>query len=260
MEALLGVLLVVGIGAGVIPLFYVLSGIIVVQPFTQVVVLRFGKYRRTITSEGLGYVFPLGRRLYRFSSQAVTVTLPRMVVVEAQGTPIEVSAVCVYRLREARCAALEVENYENFVRALASVVVKNVCSQYPYESADPNRPCLKKEDESVRQRLIHTLIGLLQPTGVDILDFRLNDLAYTAEIAQAMLLRQQAAAMVDARRTVVDGAVETVRSALVRLHQVGLPLPPTEMEDFALKLMLVLCSGERLHTMMPIEVQGGTGP
>jgi regulator of protease activity HflC (stomatin/prohibitin superfamily) len=267
MEVLVGLVFALLLGLLGVLLLYSLGGIIIVQPFTQVVVLRFGKFKYTIDHDGLNYVFPLGRRLYRLSSQVVTVNLPRTIVVEASGNPIEVSAICGYRIREAHRAVLEVENCQQFVVALATVVLKHICSHYPYESHDPQQPCLKKESEVVREHLMRELARLLTPTGVEVLDFRLNDLAYTPEIAQSMLLRQQAVAMVDARRTLVEGAVSTVQGALMQMSQLGLAMPVAAAEDFAAKLMLVLCSGERVQTVMPIEVreagmttQTGAGP
>jgi regulator of protease activity HflC (stomatin/prohibitin superfamily) len=261
MEVLVGLALMLLLGMLVLVLLYSLGGIIIVQPFTQVVVLRFGKFKYTIDQEGLNYVFPLGRKLYRLSSQVMTANLPRTIVVEASGNPIEVSAICAYRIREAHRAVLEVENCTEFVVALATVVLKHICSHYPYESHDPNQPCLKKESEVVRGHLMQELATLLAPTGVEVLDFRLNDLAYTPEIAQSMLLRQQAVAMVDARRTLVEGAVATVHGALLQMAQLGLTMPADAGQDFAAKLMLVLCSGERVQTVMPIEVReaGATG-
>jgi regulator of protease activity HflC (stomatin/prohibitin superfamily) len=257
MEAVVILVVVAGIAATFF-LLYALTGIIIVQPFTKVVVLRFGKYRHTIEEEGINYVFPLGRKLYRISSQVMTTELPRMIVVEASGNPIEVSAVCAYRVREAQRAVLEVDGYQGFVQSLATVVIKNVCSQYPYESHDPSQPCLKKESEVVRGHLVHELQHLLQPAGVEVLDMRLNDLAYTPEIAQSMLLRQQAQAMVDARRTLVEGAVLTTHGALVKMHESGLTMPGESLYAFASNLMLVLCSGERIQTVMPVEVDERT--
>lgn len=254
MEELIVLLVLAGLGAFGLFLLYALTGIIIVQPFTQVVVLRFGKYKRTIEDNGLGYVFPLGRKLYRISSQVVTTNLPHLVVVESSGNPIEVSAMCSYRVRDAARAALEVENYPLFVNSLATVVVKNICAHYPYEAEDPGQPNLKHESEVVTRHLITTLQELLVPAGVEVLDLRLNDLTYTAEIAQSMLLRQQAAAMVDARRTMVRGATETVRGALGKMSSSGLQLPPHALESLTTNLMMVLCSGERVQTVMPIAV------
>lgn len=257
MEAIIALGIVAGIAMTIL-LLYALAGIIIVQPFTQVVVLRFGKYKHTISDEGLNYVFPLGRKLHRISSQVMTTELPRMIVVEAAGNPIEVSAICSYRVREAQRAVLEVDNFQAFVQSLATVVIKNVCAQYPYESHDPAQPCLKKESEVVRGHLVRELQHMLQPAGVEVLDLRLNDLAYTPEIAQSMLLRQQAMAMVDARRTLVEGAVLTTYGALAKMHETGLSMPGETLYAFASNLMLVLCSGERIQTVMTVEVDERT--
>jgi regulator of protease activity HflC (stomatin/prohibitin superfamily) len=254
MGPIIAVLTVLMFLAGGIFILYALGGLLIVQPRTKVVVLRFGKYLRTIEHEGMNYVFPFGRTLYRISSQLTTVDLPRMIVVEANGNPIEVAAMCVFRVREAERAVLNVDGYQQFVLALASVVVRNVCSQYPYENPDPEKPCLKKESERIRKHLIVELGEHLKDAGIEIHDLRLNDLAYTPEIAQAMLLRQQAMAMVDARRTLVEGAVSTVQGALQQMADAGLTMPERVVESFASNLMLVLCSGERVQTVMPIEV------
>lgn len=254
----LGGIVVVG-GLGFLTL-YSLGGLFIVQPRTQVVVLRFGKYRYTITDEGIKYVFPLGRKLYRLSSQVVSVDLPRLMVLEANGNPIEVSAVCLYRVREAHKAVLEVEDYRTYVSLLATAVVKNVCSHYPYEAADPNAPCLKKESRKVTEHLMAELAELVQPAGIEILQVRLNDLTYAPEIAQSMLLRQQAMAMVDARRTIVEGAIATVTEASRRMHNQGVALSPGHAEAFVANLMMVLTSGERVQTVMPIDLDPKGGP
>lgn len=248
--------LVALIGFGLF-LLYALAGLFVVQPRTQVVVLRFGKYKRTITSGGISYVFPLGRKLYRLSSQVISIDLPRTMVLEANGNPIEVSAVCSYQVREAHKSVLDVENVHEYVVNLASAVVKNVCSHYPYETQEPQQPCLKKESDLITQHLVRELQELVEPAGVEILQVRLNDLTYAPEIAQSMLMRQQAIAMVDARRTIVEGAVWTVCNAQQRMAQAGLALDAATSESFAANLMLVLCSGERVQTFMPIEVGAG---
>lgn len=252
--------LVLGLPILGIFLLYCLGGLFIVQPRMQVVVLRFGNYVKTIQEDGISYVFPLGRKLYHLSSQVISIDLPRMMVLEANGNPIEVSAVCAYQVREARKAVLEVENCNFYVHNLATAVVKNVCSHYPYETPDPNQPCLKKESELITRHLIHELQELVEPAGVEILQVRFNDLTYAPEIAQSMLLRQQALAMVDARRTIVDGAVWTVVNAQQRMQAAGLALAPELADSFATNLMLVLCSGERVQTFMPIEITVPTAP
>lgn len=235
--------------------FYLIGGFLIVQPRTQVVVMRWGKYVDTIVDEGISYAFPLGRRLYRVTSSVVSVDLPKMMVLEADGSPIEVSGICSYRIAEAHKAVLGYADINQHVTLLATAVLKNVCSQYPYDSPDPSKPCLRKETDVLSRHLISELQELVLPAGVQILQMRINDLTYAPEIAQSMLLRQQAMAMVDARRTIVEGAVETVTSAIARMQQTGLAPDAATVEALASNLMLVLCSGERIQTVMPISIE-----
>lgn len=229
-----------------------IGGFFIVQPRTQVVVLFFGKYVRTITTEGIGWVFPIGRQLYRLSAQVTSIELQRMMVLEANGNPIEVAAVVQYRVVDARKAALEVESPAGMVQLLASAVVKNVCSQFPYAAEDPNAPCLRKESKAVSDALERELQELVDPAGIEVLQVRLNDLAYAPEIAQSMLLRQQAVAMVDARHTIVEGAVGIMTQAAERIRAQGAEMSTAASEQFAANLMLVLCSGEHVQTTLPL--------
>jgi len=255
MEALVGSMFLLVLGGLGALLLYSLLGLFIVQPRTQVVVLRFGKYVKTIQQDGIAYSFPFGRRLYRLSAQVVSIELPRMTVLEAHGNPIEVSAVCAYRVAQASRAVLDIADVGTYVQLLATAVVKNVCAQFPYASTEADEPCLRKESEVISTALVKELQDLVTPAGVEVLQVRLNDLQYSPEIAQSMLLRQQALAMVDARRTIVDGAVWTVTNADKRMIEAGLGTSLALRESFAASLMLVLCSGERVQTFMPIQVQ-----
>jgi regulator of protease activity HflC (stomatin/prohibitin superfamily) len=183
-----------------------------------------------------------------------------MTVLEAHGSPIEVSGICSYRVVEAQKALLDVEDFNGLVALLASAVIKNVCAEYPYEAPDAQTPCLRKENEIVTNHLIRDLQTLVAPAGVQVLQMRINDLAYAPEIAQSMLMRQQAVAMVDSRRTIVEGAVQTACDAHERMRANGLTLDPTAAANFASSLMLVLCSGERVQTFMPVQVEIGESP
>ena len=248
--------LVLGLIIGIPFFLYLIGGFFVVQPRTQVVVLRFGKLVRTITQDGIAYVFPFGRRLHRVTSSVISIDLPKMTVVEASGSPIEVSGICSYRVREAHRAVLGFSDFNSHVMMLATACMKYVCSQYPYESQDPHKPCLRKETEVISAHLVRELQGLVDPAGVEILQMRINDLTYAPEIAQSMLMRQQAVAMVAARRTIVEGAVQIVTGAIGQMFTLGLNTDPAAAESLAANLMLVLCSGERVQTFMPIEIRG----
>jgi len=238
-------------------LLYTLGGFFVVQPRTQVVLLRFGRYLGTVTEAGVHFAFPLGRRILRVTSSVVSIDLPKVTVLEAHGSPIEVSGICSYRVVEAQKALLDVHDVNGLVGLLATAVMKNVCAEYPYETPDPHTPCLRKENEIVTNHLMRDLQTLVTPAGVQVLQMRINDLTYAPEIAQSMLMRQQAVAMVDSRRTIVEGAVQTVCDAQERMRASGLPLDPASSASFASSLMMVLCSGERVQTFMPVQVEVG---
>src|SRR5262249_1220912 len=162
------------------------------------------------------------------STRDVAVSTPVTTVVDTHGSPIQVSAVVVYRVADAAKALIDVQGYQSYVLTQASTVVKTVCSRYPYESTNPNEPSLKKESRDIIDALGRTLQTQRTAGGVEILLVRMNDLTYAPEIAQSMLLRQQAQAMVDARRTLVEGAVATVKDGLERLEAAGLKLPPAQ--------------------------------
>ena len=165
-------------------------------------------------------------------------------MVEFNGNPLEISAVVVYRIHDTMRAALHVEDYRKFIEDQAGAVVKRVASQFPYESADPDSACLKKESEQVAERFVTELQSAVEPAGIRVLSVRLNDLTYAPEIAQSMLMRQQAMALIDARKTIVEGAVEIVRDAIQRLQAAGLEVQPSQRTSvsyptFAPKPMLL---------------------
>jgi regulator of protease activity HflC (stomatin/prohibitin superfamily) len=256
----IAILLVLGaIFVGGLVVLTLLRGFLIVQPRTQVVVLRFGSYVETIASEGIHWVFPIGIELRRMTSSVISLDLPKMTVLDATGSPIEVSGICSYRVAEAHRAALEIADVGEYVRLLATAVLKNVCAEYPYEAANPSTPCLRKENDTIARHLVDELQRLTADAGVEILQLRMNDLAYAPEIAQSMLLRQQASSMIAARRTLVEGATETVKSAVSRMDAAGIELRGPALERFVASMMLVLTSGERVHTMMPIDLESEKG-
>jgi regulator of protease activity HflC (stomatin/prohibitin superfamily) len=217
------------------------------------VVLRFGKYVTTLASQGIRWIHPVGRSLRRISTRDTTLDIPTTTVVEVNGNPIEISAVVVYRVEDTYKAALHVEDYRKFITDQAGAVVKRVASQFPYESADTSRPCLKKESDEVTKAFIAELQEAVNPAGIQVLNVRLNDLTYAPEIAQAMLMRQQALALIDARKTIVEGAVEIVRDAVSRLHEAKLEVKEEDRDALVANLLVVLCSGERPQPVLQVQ-------
>jgi regulator of protease activity HflC (stomatin/prohibitin superfamily) len=199
----------------------------------------------------------VGRHLHRISTRDTTLDIATTTVVEANGNPVEISAVVVYRVEDTYRAALHVENYRDFIDDQAGAVVKRVASRFPYESAEPSQPCLKKESDEVTEQFIADLQEAVNPSGIRVLGVRLNDLTYAPEIAQAMLMRQQALALIDARKTIVEGAVEIVRDAVDRLNDAGLQVADAERDELISNLLVVLCSGERAQPVLQVQSSKG---
>jgi regulator of protease activity HflC (stomatin/prohibitin superfamily) len=230
-----------------------LFGFFVVNPREEIVVLRFGKYVTTLKTQGIRWIHPVGRALHRISTRDTTLDIATTTVVEINGNPIEISAVVLYRVEDTYRAALHVEDYKKFIADQAGAVVKRVASQFPYESADDTRPCLKKESDEVTKAFIAELQEAVNAAGIRVLGVRLNDLTYAPEIAQAMLMRQQALALIDARKTIVEGAVEIVRDAVQRLQAAGLEVREDQRDALVSNLLVVLCSGERAQPVLQVQ-------
>ncbi len=236
---------------------FVAMYVIVLEPGIEAVLLSFGKYKETITKPGLHFRQPIGRSVNKVSVREVTHDIPLTTVVEANGNPVNISAVVRYKVTDAAKATLDVENHKQYVADQASATVKRVISRYPYESPDLTVPCLRKESNEIGEALRAELQDNVASAGVKVLSVRLNDLTYAPEIAQAMLLRQQAQALIDARKLIVEGAVEMVNDAHERLQGYGFALTPGEQERLISNLMVVLCSGTDVTPTLPLG--GGTG-
>jgi regulator of protease activity HflC (stomatin/prohibitin superfamily) len=230
-----------------------LFGFYVVNPREEVVVLNFGKVVDIKRTEGIRWSHPVGRSLRRIPTKDITHHVQTATVVELNGNPILISAVVVYRVRDTRKAALDVEDFRRFIEDQAGAVIKRVSAQFPYEAQDSTTPCLKKENDVVTQAYLDELQSAVAPAGIEVLTVRLNDLTYAPEIAQAMLMRQQALALIDARKTIVEGAVSIVGDALTRLQNAGLEVSPGQRDALVANLLVVLCSGERAQPVLQVQ-------
>lgn len=235
-----------------------LFGFFVVNPREEMVVLRFGKYIGTLRTEGIRWIHPVGRSLRRIPTRDLTMHMETSTVVERNGSPINISAVVVYRVRDTRRAALDVESFNTFISDQASAVIKRVSSRFPYESPDKSEPCLKSECNEVTKAYIAELQHAVDAAGIQVINVTLNDLTYAPEIAQAMLMRQQALALIDARKTIVEGAVAIVHDAVDRLKAAGMELAPAQKEVLISNLLVVLCSGG--HAQPVLQVQASQKP
>jgi len=227
---------------------------IVVSPQEEVVLLRWGRFSRLMREPGLSWVTLWGRKAIRISTKQQAIEVHRTVVADGNGNPILAAAVVTFRFVDSRRAALDVEDAPAFVRTQAMAVLKQVASRYPYESAT-HATSLKSETAVIAGEMREILQSKVQVAGAEVVSFELSDLSYAPEIARAMLVRQQAQALVDSRKVIVEGAVEIVDHAIALLREKGHRMQPTEQERLVSNLLLVIC-GES-HVQPTVSVQGG---
>ena len=206
----------------------ILIGLFVVQPNEARVLTLFGRYAGSVRNDGLWWVNPfiskkkISLRVRNFQSE-------KMKVNDFNGNPIEIAAVIVWRVVDSAKALFDVENYETFVTIQAETAIRNISTRYPYETHSENTGedtgnnahSLRSHPDEVGEALKHELHSRLEIAGLEVMETRLSHLAYAAEIAQAMLRRQQAEAVIAARQKIVDGAVGMVEIALKRLEANG---------------------------------------
>jgi regulator of protease activity HflC (stomatin/prohibitin superfamily) len=237
-------------GAVVLALLGVGSrGFVVVQPNSSRVLILFGRYAGTVTEPGLWWVHPftvfwrrtVSLRVRNFQSERIKVN-------DASGNPIEIAAVVVWRVIDTAKATFDVEDYEQFVVVQSETAVRHLASNYPYDDYDVSAVSLRGSADEVLQSLHAELQTRLQTAGIDVLETRLTHLAYAAEIAEVMLRRQQAEAILAARKKMVAGAVGIVQMALAQLADSDLvELDPERKAAMVSNLMVVL-SGDHAPT------------
>ncbi len=193
------------------------SSLTVIQPNTAKVITFFGNYLGTIRDAGLFLTVPLTNkdtislRVRNFNSQVLKVN-------DLKGNPIEIAAVIVFKVVDTAQALFAVDDYEEFVEIQSESAIRHVASEYPYDTfEDEGALTLRGNATEVSAKLTQELQARLQVAGVEVMETRLTHLAYATEIASAMLQKQQSAAILAARQTIVDGAVSIVEDAVERL-------------------------------------------
>ena len=233
--ALLGLIVIaagiVGVAAVAWPLVFLIPvggitfafawpGQYLVQPNEALVLILFGRYQGTVETPGWHLANPFTRMESRKVSLRVhNFTTSVSKVNDAEGNPIEISAVVVWRVVDTAAAVFEVDDFEDFVHVQSETAIRHLGTQYPYDDFEGDRVSLRSDPDTVAATLHAEVQDRLDRAGVEVIETRLNHLAYATEIAEAMLRRQQAAAVVAARRTIVEGAVGMVEDALELLTQ-----------------------------------------
>ncbi|MEU9717552.1 SPFH domain-containing protein [Streptomyces sp. NPDC047976] len=224
-----------------------MTGLNTVAPGEARVVQLFGRYRGTVRTDGLRWVNPLTSR-QKISTRVRNHETAVLKVNDAYGNPIELAAVVVWKVADTARAVFEVEDFTEFVETQTEAAVRHIAIEYPYDAHDEGGLSLRGNAEEITEKLAAELATRVEAAGVEIIESRFTHLAYAPEIASAMLQRQQAGAVVAARKQIVEGAVGMVELALTRLAEEDIvDLDPERKASMVSNLMVVLC-GDRAAT------------
>jgi regulator of protease activity HflC (stomatin/prohibitin superfamily) len=229
--------------------FIILIGLTVINPNEAVVTTFFGDYMGTMKQSGLRWVNPLFRRK-KISLRARNLNGQKLKVNDKLGNPIEIAAVVVWRVGDTAKASFEVDDYLKYVEIQSEAAVRHLAGIYAYDTMEDEdlkiqEVTLRDGSGKINEMLEAELTERLSRAGVDVLEARISHLAYAPEIAGAMLQRQQASAVVAARRQIVNGAVGMVDMALSMLSEKGIVHLDEERKAAMVSNLLVVLCGER---------------
>jgi regulator of protease activity HflC (stomatin/prohibitin superfamily) len=231
------------VSLGIVVFGLLASGFLILSPNEARVVQFFGRYVGSINQPGLHWTVPLSTKR-RISQRVRNFESAVLKVSDADGNPVDIAAVVVWRVLDSAKAAFAVNDHVAYVAVQSEAAVRHLATMYPYEAHDSGRPSLR-DASVVSEELTAELRERVALAGVEVLESRLTHLAYAPEIAQAMLARQQANAIVAARFKIVEGAVGMVRQALENLRDQGVvELDEERKAQMVANLLVVLC-GDR---------------
>jgi regulator of protease activity HflC (stomatin/prohibitin superfamily) len=259
-----GLLVLAGLGvrSGLHPAIWILAGVVgvfslgglyMLQPNESAILTLFGKYIGTDRGEGLRWAFPLYIKR-KLSVRARNFNAPTLKVNDKRGNPVEISAAVVWRVRDTAQALFEVEDFERYVAVQTETALRHLASQYAYDEGEDlpeGETTLRAGMDVVAQALKTELQARFEAAGVETLDAKLTHLAYAPEIAQVMLRRQQAEAIISARARIVHGAVSMVDAALKGLAERGIvELDGERKAAMVSNLLVVLCSDKETQPII----------
>ena len=235
---------VLGSVLGLVLGFFLLGGLFMVNPNEGAVLQLFARYKGTTIQEGMLWANPfLSKR--KISLRVRNFESAKLKVNDLDGNPIEIAAVVTWRVVDTAEACFNVDAFENFVTIQSESALRNMATHYPYDAHDEEKVSLRGHIDVVASKLKSEIQERLAQAGVEVIEARISHLAYAQEIAQAMLQRQQAGAIIAARTRIVDGAVGMVEMALARLDEHGtIKLDEERKAAMVSNLLVVLC-GER---------------
>lgn len=234
----------IGMGLSIFLFFFVSIGFYMIQPNQGVALTLFGAYKGTDRNEGLRWIWPwMGKK--KISLRANNLISEKIKVNDLRGNPIEIAAQVVWRVTDTAQALFDVDDYKAFVLAQIEAAVRTIGSRYPYDDIEHKEVTLRGNHDEVGEELRAVLMERLAVAGITVDECGFTHLAYAQEIAGAMLRRQQAEAVIAARKKLVEGAVTMVEMALQQLSEKDVVhLDDERKAAMVSNLMVVLC-GER---------------
>lgn len=237
-------------GLALVAILICLNGFFMVQPNQAKVLQLFGTYVGSVRQTGLRWANPfyskvaVSLRVRNFESE-------RLKVNDSSGNPIDIAAVVVWKVVDSAEAVFEVDDYESYVKIQSEAALRNLATSYPYEAHGDHEIALRSNPQAIAEKLRDEVQDRLGKAGVQAIEARISHLAYAQEIAGAMLKRQQAQAIVAARRQIVDGAVGMVKMALTELKEQGVvDLDEERKANMVCNLLVVLCGEENAQPVI----------
>ncbi len=227
----------------------VVKGVAIVSPNEAVVLTFFGKYTGSLVQNGFWWVNPFAGR-QKISLKIANFQSEQLKVNDAHGNPIEIAAVIVWRVVDSAKATFAVENCNNFVRLQGETALRHLSNLFPYEPHAPGEIALRSHPAEIASQLRAELAERTSVAGIEVLEAQLSHLAYSPEIAQAMLRRQQAQAVLAARQIIVDGAIGMVEMALRKLETDGIVQLDSASKSTMVNNLLVTLVSE--HHIQPV--------
>ena len=231
---------------GAIPIFlgsiFCFTGLYKVEPNQSAVLSLFGKYIGTVRTPGLRFNNPFYSKK-KVSLRVRNFESGKLKVNELDGSPIEIAAIVVWEVSDSAEAVFNVDDYESFVQIQSEAAIRAMATSYPYDQHEDDQISLRSHPAEISERLKVEIQDRLARAGINVIEARISHLAYSPEIAQAMLQRQQAGAIIAARQKIVEGAVGMVEHALEELSQKGVvELDEERRATMVSNLLVVLCS------------------
>jgi regulator of protease activity HflC (stomatin/prohibitin superfamily) len=221
-----------------------LHGLLAISPGEARVVQLLGRYLGTVRTDGLRWVIPITQRR-KISTRIRNHETGIAKVNDADGNPIEMAAVVVWQVEDTAKAVFEVDDFIEFVAIQTETAVRHIAGSYPYDSHDDGHLSLRDNADEITGKLSVEIAARVSSAGVKVIESRITRLSYAPEIAQAMLRRQQAGAVVAARRQIVEGAVGMVEAALHRLDSADVVDLDDERKAAMVSNLLVVLCGDR---------------